>query len=75
MELRDRLDAFSGGAAGDLRATGDHGLVADLEGGLANRFKTKDISRAVEKVVAAQPEADLGELLAAAIAEMTGGKR
>jgi len=76
VELRDRLDGFSGGAAGASQATGDHGLVADLESGLANLgFKTKDISRAVEKVVAAQPEADLGELLAAAIAEMTGGKR
>jgi holliday junction DNA helicase RuvA len=76
VELRDRLDAFGGPAGGDSIPPGDQGLMADLESGLANLgFKAKDIARSVEKVLAEQPDGDLGDLLAAAIAEMTGGKR
>ena len=76
VELRDRLDGFGGPAGGASIPPSDNALIADLESGLANLgFKSKDITRAVEKVVSDQPEADLGDLLAAAIAEMTGGKR
>jgi Holliday junction DNA helicase RuvA len=76
VELRDRLDGFGGPAGTDSMPPGDQGLMADLESGLANLgFKAKDISRAVEKVLAEQPDGDLGDLLAASIAEMTGGKR
>ena len=76
VELRDRLDGFGGPAGGVSIPPSDNALISDLESGLANLgFKSKDIARAVEKVVSDQPDADLGDLLAAAIAEMTGGKR
>ena len=60
-------------AAGTSQATETTGL-SPISRRLGEQGSRLDISRAVEKVVAAQPEADLGEL-AAAIAEMTGGKR
>ena len=76
VELRDRLDGF-GGPAGDASIPPSaNTVVADLESGLANLgFKAKAIAAAIEKVLSDDPDGDLGDLLSAAIAEMTARKR
>ena len=76
VELRDRLDGFGGPAGGASIPPSANAVVADLESGLANLgFKAKEIGAAIDKVLSDNPDGDLGDLLGAAIAEMTARKR
>jgi Holliday junction DNA helicase RuvA len=76
VELRDRLDAFGGPAGGSSLPPAANAMVADLESGLLNLgFKAKAIAGAVDKVMTDQPDGDLGDLLSAAISELTSGSR
>lgn len=76
VELRDRLGVFVGGSDKLNSHVPVSPIAADLQSGLTNLgFKPKAIAAAVEAVLKDDPEGDLGDLLSAAIARMTGGKR